>query len=79
MGLHRWEMPIERGQGSMLRGTFKGGSDWDSGIGVYIVSLTPNHSMKKNDLLQIRKYEINGADYGQSYAISVQAHDNQAL
>ena len=25
MGLHRWEMPIERGQGSMLRGTFKGG------------------------------------------------------
>ena len=36
-------------------------------------------SMKKNDLLQIRKYEINGADYGQSYAISVQAHDNQAL
>ena len=36
----------------------KGGSDRDSGIGGKIVSPTPDHSMKKNDPLQIWKYEV---------------------
>ena len=36
----------------------KGVSDRESRIGGWIVSLCPDHNLKKNDHLQIRKYEV---------------------